>query len=218
MSKIKLENVSKVFDGGIEALCDVSITVAPGECLVLTGPSGAGKSTILRLIAGLESPTSGKIFLDGEDVTQKEPRCRDVAMVFQHFSLYPHMNVFENMGFALKMKKVAKHLIRQKVVETAKILEIEQLLNRKPWQLSGGQRQRAALGKTIVREPKIFLFDEPLSNLDHILRAKARRQVKDILQRLKATSIYVTHDQDEAKELADRICVLNAGRVESKNM
>jgi ABC-type sugar transport system ATPase subunit len=214
MSTVKLENIGKVFDGGVEALCDVNITVETGECMVLAGPSGAGKSTILRLIAGLESPTTGKIFIDGEDVTQKEPRQRNVAMVFQHFSLYPHMSVFENMGFALKMKKLSKALIRQKVTEAAKMLEIEQLLDRKPWQLSGGQRQRAALGKAIVRQPKVFLFDEPLSNLDHMLRAKARQQIKEILQRLKATSIYVTHDQDEAKEMADRVCVLNDGRVQ----
>ena len=214
MCKVKLENITKVFDGGTQVLYDISITAETGQSLVLTGPSGAGKTTILRIIAGLETPTSGKIFIDGEDVTQKEPRQRDVAMVFQHFSLYPHMTVFENMGFALKMKKMARQRIKQKVVEVAKMLEIAQFLNRKPWQLSGGQRQRAALGKAIVREPKLFLFDEPLSNLDHMLRAKARGQIKDILQRLKATSIYVTHDQNEAKELADRICVLNLGRVQ----
>ena len=214
MSKVKLENIDKVFDGGVEALCDVNITVETGQCLVLAGPSGAGKSTILRLIAGLETPTTGKIFIDGQNVTQKQPRQRNVAMVFQHFSLYPHMTVFENIGFPLKMKKQSKALIRQKVTETAKMLEIEQLLDRKPSQLSGGQRQRTALGKAIVTEPKVFLFDEPLSNLDHMLRAKARQQIKDVLQKLNATSIYVTHDQDEAKEMADRVCVLNAGRTQ----
>jgi ABC-type sugar transport system ATPase subunit len=214
MSKVKLENVGKVFDGGVEALCDVDITVEPGECLVLAGPSGAGKSTILRLIAGLETLTAGKIFIDGQDVTRKEPRQRDVAMVFQHFSLYPHMTVFENIGFSLKMKKLGKALIRQKVIEAAKMLDIEQLLDRKPSQLSGGQRQRAALGKAIVTEPKVFLFDEPLSNLDHMLRARARQQIKDVLQKLNATSIYVTHDHDEARQMADRLCVLNTGRIQ----
>jgi len=214
MSKVKLENIDKVFDGGVQALCDVNIIVEPGECLVLAGPSGAGKSTILRLIAGLETPTAGNIFIDGQDVTNIEPRQRDIAMVFQHFSLYPHMTVFENIGFPLKMKKLGKTLIRQKVTEAAKMLQIEDLLDRKPSQLSGGQRQRAALGKAIVTEPKVFLFDEPLSNLDHMLRAKARQQIKDVLQKLNATSIYVTHDQDEAKEMADRVCVLNVGRIQ----
>jgi ABC-type sugar transport system ATPase subunit len=214
MSTVKLENISKVFDGGVEALCDVSITANQGECLVLAGPSGGGKTTILRLIAGLETPTSGRILIDGEDITNIKARDRNVAMVFQHFSLYPHMTVFENMGFALKMQKLNKKIIRDKVFQTAEMLEIEQLLERKPWQLSGGQRQRAALGKAIVRQARVFLFDEPLSNLDHMLRAKARKQIKDILKRLKATSIYVTHDRNEAKELADSICILDSGKVQ----
>jgi len=182
--------------------------------MVLAGPSGAGKSTLLRLIAGLESPTAGDIYIDGKRVTDTEPRQRDVAMVFQHFALYPHMTVYENMGFALKMQRVPKEVIREKVLKAAKMLEIEDLLTRKPYQLSGGQRQRAALGKAIVREPKVFLFDEPLSNLDPMLRKSARQQIKHILTGLNATAVYVTHDRREAVVLGDKICILNAGTIQ----
>ncbi len=214
MSKVCLEKINKVFDGRIQAVCDVDLEVKEGETMVLLGPSGAGKSTILRLIAGLENATSGDIYLNDELVNNKEPRERDVAMVFQHYSLYPHMTVFENMGFALKMQRTPKELIAEKVLHTAKMLEIEDLLERKPYQLSGGQRQRAALGKVIVREPKVFLFDEPLSNLDQMLRKTARKQIKEILKKLGATAVYVTHDHREARVLADKVCVLNFGRIQ----
>ncbi|MEN8128375.1 MAG: ABC transporter ATP-binding protein [Planctomycetota bacterium] len=214
MNSIRLENVSKSFDDGIVAVSDINLKVEPGCTVVLAGPSGAGKSTILRLIAGLETPTGGDIYIDGQRVNDKEPRQRDVAMVFQHFALYPHMTVYENMGFALKMQRMPKDVIREKVIRTARMLEIEDLLKRKPCQLSGGQRQRAALGKAIVRKPKIFLFDEPLSNLDPMLRKTARQQIRQILTKLSATAIYVTHDRHEAGVLADRICILNAGRIQ----
>lgn len=214
MHELRLEKVSKVFDGGVVAVRDVSFTVKAGQTLVLTGPSGAGKTTILRLIAGLEGPTSGSICLDDVRINDMEPRDRQIAMVFQHFALYPHMNIMENMGFALKMRKTPKQVIRDKVVSVAKELEIEHLLKRKPYQLSGGQRQRAALGKVMVTEPKIFLFDEPLSNLDHKLRISARKQIKDLMKSLNAAAVYVTHDQQEAEDLADRICVLDSGRIQ----
>ena len=214
MSKVRLEKISKIFGGQIQAVCAVDLEVKAGETMVLAGPSGAGKSTILRLIAGLENATSGDIYIDDEPVNNKEPRERDVAMVFQHYSLYPHMTIFENMGFALKMQCESKERITEKVVRAAKILEIEDLLRRKPYQLSGGQRQRAALGKAIVREPKVFLFDEPLSNLDLMLRKTARKQIKEILKGLNATAVYVTHDHREAKALADRVCILNNGRIQ----
>ncbi|MCK5001183.1 MAG: ABC transporter ATP-binding protein [Anaerohalosphaera sp.] len=213
MHKLRLEKVSRIFNGDVVAVSDVSFDVSPGQTLVLTGPSGAGKTTILRMIAGLDKPTSGSIFLDDQRINDVEPRHRNIAMVFQNFSLYPHMNIQDNMGFALKMRKTPKQVIRDKVANIAKELEIENLLKRKPCQLSGGQRQRAALGKVMVAEPKIFLFDEPLSNLDRKLRISARQQIKELLKRLNATAVYVTHDQTEAEVLADKICVLDAGTV-----
>jgi len=214
MNSIRLKNISKSFDSGIVAVSDINLEVERGCTMVLAGPSGAGKTTILRLIAGLESPTCGDIYIDGQRVNEKEPRERDVAMVFQNFALYPHMTVYENMGFALKMQRTPKEAIREKVRTAAKMLEIEELLKRKPYQLSGGQRQRAALGKAIVRQPKVFLFDEPLSNLDPMLRKNARWQIKDILKKLNATAVYVTHDRREAAMLADRICILRDGKIQ----
>lgn len=214
MNSICLKNISKTFDGGIVAVSDINLEVEPGCTMVLAGPSGAGKTTILRLIAGLETPTGGDIFIDGQRVNEKEPRERDVAMVFQNFALYPHMTVYENMGFALKMQRVPKEVIREKVTHAAKMLEIESLLKRKPYQLSGGQRQRAALGKAIVRQPRVFLFDEPLSNLDPMLRKTARKQIKDILMKLNATAVYVTHDRHEAAVLADTSCILHNGKIQ----
>ncbi len=214
MSQIVLGKVSKVFDGNVEAVCEISLEVSAGQTLVLAGPSGAGKSTLLRLIAGLETPTAGTISMDGQVVNNIEPRDRNIAMVFQHFALYPHMTVFENMGFALKMAGESKAIIRQKVIDAANMLEIEPLLKRKPAQLSGGERQRAALGKAIVRQPRVFLFDEPLSNLDPMLRAAARTQIKDILTKLNATAVYVTHDRHEAKALGDEVAILREGRLQ----
>lgn len=214
MSGICLKNVNKTFNGTIVAVCDINLHVEPGCTMVLAGPSGAGKTTLLRLIAGLESPTSGNIYINGQKVNDIPPRQRDIAMVFQHFALYPHMTVFENMGFALKMRRIPKKFIRQKVLHAANLLNIEDVLNRKPYQLSGGQRQRAALGKAIVRDPKVFLFDEPLSNLDPTLRKNARNQIRKILGALNAPTVYVTHDRHEAEVLGDRICILNAGRIQ----
>lgn len=214
MNNIRLENISKCFEGGIVAVSGINLEVEPGCTLVLAGPSGAGKSTLLRLIAGLETPTAGNIYIDNQRVNGIPPRQRDVAMVFQHFALYPHMTVFENMGFALKMQGISKNEIREKVLDAANMLEIQDLLKRKPYQLSGGQQQRAALGKAIVRVPKVFLFDEPLSNLDPMLRKTARKQIRIILKKLNATVVYVTHDRHEAAVLADKICILNAGRIQ----
>ena len=214
MSGIRLENVSKSFDGTLVAVRDITLNVEPGCTLVLAGPSGAGKTTLLRLIAGLENPTSGNIYIDGRNVNNLPPRQRDIAMVFQHFALYPHMTVFENMGFALNMKGLSKNIICQKVLAAAAMLDIEDVLKRKPAQLSGGQRQRAALGKAIVRDPKVFLFDEPLSNLDPMLRKNARNQIRQILAKLNVPAVYVTHDRYEAGVLADRLCILNAGSIQ----
>ena len=203
MSILRLENICKTYDGGVEVLKDVSFEVQPGQTMVLAGSSGIGKTTILRIIAGLDQPTSGHVYIDGKCVNDTEPKDRQIAMVFQHYSLYPHMTVFENMGFALKMQKTPKDVIRQKVTEAAGMLGLEDLLSRKPFQLSGGQRQRVALGKAIVRQPKLFLFDEPLSNLDFTLRESIRTQIKQTLKKLNATAVYVTHDPTEAQYLAD---------------
>jgi sn-glycerol 3-phosphate transport system ATP-binding protein len=214
MSEIALRELRKEFPGGTVAVHDLTLTVASGEVLVLVGPSGCGKSTALRLIAGLEKPTSGSIAIGGEDVVGLGPRERDLAMVFQNYALYPHLNVFSNIAFPLKEQRVAKPEIEQRVRSVADMLELSELLKRKPGQLSGGQRQRVAMARALVREPRAFLLDEPLSNLDAKLRAQVRGELKTLLARLGVTSIYVTHDQVEAMTLGDRIAVLDRGRLQ----
>ncbi|MBN2139045.1 MAG: ABC transporter ATP-binding protein [Sedimentisphaerales bacterium] len=213
MASVALEKVTKVFDGSVVAVNDVSIDVKDGEFMVIVGPSGCGKTTILRLIAGLEEPQKGRIKIAGNVVNDVSPRDRDVAMVFQNYALYPHMTVFQNMAFALRLRNVPKDRITQAVEDAAKALGIERMLNRKPKALSGGQRQRVALGRAIVRNPKVFLFDEPLSNLDPNLRITTRAELKALHQRLETTCIYVTHDQAEAMTLGRRICVIDRGIV-----
>ena len=213
MGAITLDHVNKSF-GGHQVIPDASLEINDGEFVVFVGPSGCGKSTLLRLIAGLEDVTSGAIRLDGEDVTQKGPAHRGLAMVFQSYALYPHMSVRDNIAFPLKMANLDKGVIAAKVAEAARVLNLNDYLDRKPRQLSGGQRQRVAIGRAIVREPKAFLFDEPLSNLDAALRVNMRLEISELHQQLKTTMIYVTHDQVEAMTMADRIVVLSAGRIE----
>ena len=213
MATLALRSLSKRF-GPVEAISGVDLEVADHEFVVLVGPSGCGKSTILRMIAGLEAPSSGDILIDGTVVTERDPKDRDIAMVFQDYALYPHMTVAENMGFALRYRRVGRAEIRRRVQEAARLLDIEPLLARTPRQLSGGQRQRVAMGRAIVRDPKLFLFDEPLSNLDAKLRVQMRTELRKLRLRVPTTTIYVTHDQVEAMTLADRIVVLNRGRVE----
>jgi multiple sugar transport system ATP-binding protein len=214
MARVKLENVRKVFDGNVVAVDNVSLDIADKEFMVIVGPSGCGKTTLLRMIAGLEEVTCGTVTIGDTIVNDVAPKDRDIAMVFQNYALYPHMTVFHNMAFALKLRKVPKHIIKAQVNETAQMLGIEHLLDRKPKALSGGQRQRVALGRAIVREPRAFLFDEPLSNLDAKLRVTTRAELKALQQRLETTSIYVTHDQAEAMTLGDRICVIYNGVVQ----
>lgn len=213
MTEVKLEKVSKYF-GETRAVDNVDLQVNDGEFMVLLGPSGCGKTTTLRLIAGLEKPTSGLIFFDGEVVNELEPKDRRVAMVFQDYALYPHMKVFDNIALNLQIRKVPKDEIRRKVLEVAELLGIKHLLERKPGQLSGGEQQRVALGRAIVREPSVFLMDEPLSNLDAALRARMRGELKKLHERLKTTTIYVTHDQVEAMVMADKIAVMKNGKVQ----
>ncbi|MDD7973520.1 ABC transporter ATP-binding protein [Roseinatronobacter alkalisoli] len=213
MGAVLVNNIGKSF-GKVDVIKDVSITVEPGEFCVLIGPSGSGKSTILRLIAGLEEATTGAIHIGGRDVTRLPPKQRDIAMVFQTYALYPQMTVAENMGFALRLSGMRKTEIAEKVKAAAKLLELDQLLDRLPKELSGGQRQRVSMGRAIVRNPTVFLFDEPLSNLDAKLRAQVRGEIADLHKRLKTTSIYVTHDQIEAMTLGQKIVVLRNGRVE----
>jgi multiple sugar transport system ATP-binding protein len=213
MSAVQLHQIRKAF-GGTEVLKSVDIAVTDREFMVFVGPSGCGKSTLLRTIAGLERSDSGQVLIGGEDVTDLEPSQRGVAMVFQSYALYPHMSVFENIAFGLRMIKLPEAQIRERVQRAAQILQIEQLLERKPRALSGGQRQRVAIGRSIVREPKVFLFDEPLSNLDAALRVQMRLELIKLHKQLNATMIYVTHDQTEAMTMADRIVVLNQGKVE----
>ncbi len=213
MTKVRLAGIRKSY-GDTQVLNGVDIDVEDGEFMVFVGPSGCGKSTLLRSIAGLEPVTSGQILIGGQDVTNIEPADRGVAMVFQSYALYPHMTVEKNMAFGLKMAGMARDEIRRRIDMAASILQIKDLLHRKPRQLSGGQRQRAAIGRSIVRDPKVFLFDEPLSNLDAALRVQMRLELVRLHQRLKATMIYVTHDQIEAMTMADRIAVLNGGNVE----
>ena len=214
MAEVELKKVTKIFDKGNIGVKDVSFKVEDGEFVVILGPSGCGKTTTLRLIAGLETVTSGEIYIDGKLVNNVPPKDRDIAMVFQNYALYPHMSVYDNMAFGLKMRKVPKDEIKRRVLEAAKILGIEHLLDRKPRELSGGQRQRVALGRAIVRHPKVFLFDEPLSNLDAKMRVKMRAELSKLHKRLNATSIYVTHDQVEAMTLGDKIVLLNDGEVQ----
>ncbi|MBV8599008.1 MAG: sn-glycerol-3-phosphate ABC transporter ATP-binding protein UgpC, partial [Actinobacteria bacterium] len=214
MAGISLEHVSKVFAGGVTAVDDVSLDIASGEFLVLVGPSGCGKSTLLRMIAGLEDATGGTISIDGRDVTDLPPRARDIAMVFQSYALYPHMSVRENLGYGLKVRKTPKQEAGKRVEEVAKLLGLDEMLERKPAALSGGQRQRVAMGRAIVREPKAFLMDEPLSNLDAKLRVSMRAQLASLHARLRTTTIYVTHDQVEAMTLGQRVAVLRDGQVQ----
>ena len=213
MSGVSIRKVTKHY-GSVEVIRELSVDVMAGEFLVFVGPSGCGKSTLLRMIAGLEGFDSGEIAIDGRVVNALHPSERDIAMVFQDYALYPQMSVRKNMGFGLKMRRYAPAEIQQRVMDAAAILQIEHLLERRPRELSGGQRQRVAMGRAIVRNPKVFLFDEPLSNLDAKLRVDMRSEIKALHQRLKTTSIYVTHDQVEAMTMADRIVVLNGGRIE----
>ena len=214
MAEVTMENVTKVYGEDIVAVKDMSLDIPDGEFVVFVGPSGCGKSTALRMIAGLEDISEGKLFIADEVVNDLSPRERDIAMVFQNYALYPHMNVRENMAFALKLKKTEKDEIDRRVEEAAKVLSIEHFLDRKPKALSGGQRQRVALGRAIVREPKAFLMDEPLSNLDAKLRVQMRTEIAKLHNRIGVTTIYVTHDQTEAMTMADRIVVLKDGVVQ----
>jgi multiple sugar transport system ATP-binding protein len=214
MAMVLLENVSKVFDDKITAVKNVTLGMTDKEFMVIVGPSGSGKTTVLRMIAGLERPTSGTITIGDVIVNNIPPKDRDIAMVFQNYALYPHMTVFQNMGFGLKLRKYPKEEIKKHVEDTAKMLGIVQVLHRKPKALSGGQRQRVALGRAIVRNPKAFLFDEPLSNLDAMLRITTRAELKALHHKLRTTTIYVTHDQAEAMTLGDRICVMLNGIVQ----
>ena len=213
MIKLKLDNVNKQL-GGMRILRDVSLDIAAGEFVVFVGPSGCGKSTLLRLIAGLDSICAGDLLIDGRRVNDLEPRERGVGMVFQSYALYPHMSVYDNISFGLKLAKTDKTSLRERVLKTAQILQLDKLLQRKPKELSGGQRQRVAMGRAMAREPDILLFDEPLSNLDASLRVQMRNEIARLHARLGSTMIYVTHDQVEAMTLADKIVVLNGGRVE----
>lgn len=213
MSFVTFKNVSKRYDKN-EILSQINFSVAKGEFVVLVGPSGCGKSTLLRMLAGLESICDGKILLGNRCINQMKPDERDMAMVFQSYALYPHMTVYQNMAYSLKLKKVPKNVIEEKVIEAAQLLQLESLLMRRPAELSGGQRQRVAMGRAMVRHPSVFLFDEPLSNLDSNLRAEMRYEIKKLHEKLNATSIYVTHDQTEAMTMADRVIVLNQGRIE----
>lgn len=214
MAEVKLINVNKVYEGGNIAVKDANFEIKEKEFVVLVGPSGCGKSTTLRMIAGLEEISSGELYIDGKLVNSVSPKDRDIAMVFQNYALYPHMTVFENMAFGLKLRKFPKDEIAKRVNEAAKILGLEEYLNRKPKALSGGQRQRVAVGRAIVRKPKVFLFDEPLSNLDAKLRVQMRTEISKLHHKLEATMVYVTHDQTEAMTMGDRIVVMKDGLIQ----
>jgi len=214
MAEIQLDGIWKRYPDGFEAVKNMDLTIGDGEFMILVGPSGCGKSTALRMIAGLEDITEGNLLIGGERVNDLEPRDRDIAMVFQNYALYPHMTVRDNMGFALKLAKTPESEIRRKVDEAAEILDLTQHLERKPANLSGGQRQRVAMGRAIVRDPKSFLMDEPLSNLDAKLRVQMRTEVARIQSRLNVTTVYVTHDQTEALTLGDRVAVMRAGIIQ----
>ncbi|HET9886686.1 MAG TPA: sn-glycerol-3-phosphate ABC transporter ATP-binding protein UgpC [bacterium] len=214
MAQVVLDRVSKTFPGGVVAVREASLTVEPGEFMVVVGPSGCGKSTTLRMVAGLEDVTQGTISIDGRVVNDVAPKDRDIAMVFQNYALYPHMSVYDNMAFGLKMRKMPKKDINKRVREAAELLELTPLLERKPKALSGGQRQRVAVGRAIVRHPKVFLFDEPLSNLDAKLRVQMRAEISKLHRRLHATTIYVTHDQVEAMTMGTRITLMKDGVIQ----
>lgn len=213
MSAIRLENVSRRY-GSAVALDEVSLAIEDREIVTIVGPSGCGKSTLLRIIAGLEQPTSGNVWIDEELADSVPTRFRNLAMVFQSYALYPHMNCYENLALNLRLKRIPAQEIQRRVHETAKTLEIEDLLQKKPRELSGGQRQRVAVGRALIRNPRAFLFDEPLSNLDAILRERVRHELKELFHRIHATAVYVTHDQIEALTLADRVVVLDRGKVQ----
>lgn len=213
MAEVVLKNITKVYEGGQVAAKDINIEVNDKEFVVLVGPSGCGKSTTLRMIAGLEEVTEGELFIDGKKVNDVSPKDRDIAMVFQNYALYPHMTVYENMAFGLKLRKFDKAEIKSRVQDAAKILGLEEYLQRKPKALSGGQRQRVAVGRAIVRKPKVFLFDEPLSNLDAKLRVQMRTEISKLHKHLGATMIYVTHDQTEAMTMGERIVVMKDGII-----
>ncbi len=213
MTKVRIERLRKVFAGSSVAVDDLSLDVSDGEFLVLLGPSGCGKTTTLHIVAGLEQATSGSIYFDDVRVDDLPTHHRDIAMVFQSYALYPHMSVFDNIGFGLRMRGTPKDEIKKRVHEVAELLDISMYLNRRPGQLSGGQRQRVALGRSIVRNPKVFLLDEPLSNIDAKLRAQMRLELKALHRRLRATFIYVTHDQVEAMSLGDRIAIMHEGNL-----
>ncbi|TSA30636.1 MAG: sn-glycerol-3-phosphate ABC transporter ATP-binding protein UgpC [Ignavibacteriales bacterium] len=214
MAVVELKNVTKIYDNKLKVVSNVNVTINDSEFVVLVGPSGCGKSTTLRMIAGLEEISEGQIFIDNKLINDVSPKNRDIAMVFQNYALYPHMTVYENMAFGLKLRKFSKEEIKRRVLDAAKILDLEEFLGRKPKALSGGQRQRVAVGRAIVRKPKVFLFDEPLSNLDAKLRVQMRTEISKLHQRLKATMIYVTHDQTEAMTMGDKIVVMKDGVVQ----
>jgi multiple sugar transport system ATP-binding protein len=214
MSQVSIRKIVKEYEGDVQAVKGIDLEIDDHEFVVLVGPSGCGKSTTLRMIAGLEEITSGEIWIDGDVVNDVPPKDRDIAMVFQNYALYPHMSVFENMAFGLKLRKFPKEEIKRRVDDAAKMLDIQMLLDRKPKALSGGQRQRVAMGRAIVRNPKVFLFDEPLSNLDAKLRVQMRTEIKKVHQLVPTTTVYVTHDQVEAMTLADRVVVMNHGVIE----
>jgi ABC-type sugar transport system ATPase subunit len=214
VTDVVFENVSKVFPGPMVAVDDLSLDVGDGEFLILVGPSGCGKSTALRMVAGLEKISAGKIVVGGEVINDIPPKDRDIAMVFQNYALYPHMTVEKNLGFALRQRKMPKDELDQRVHSMSELLGLEELMKRRPGQLSGGQRQRVAMGRALVREPRVFLLDEPLSNLDAKLRVQMRAELKKLHHRLEITTIYVTHDQVEAMTLGDRIAVLSAGKLQ----
>jgi multiple sugar transport system ATP-binding protein len=214
MANLQLKGLNKIYPNNIQAVFDFNLDVEDGEFIVLVGPSGCGKSTTLRMVAGLEEISSGSLMIDNKDVTNIAPKDRDIAMVFQNYALYAHMTVYENMAFSLVLRHIDRNVIHKKVMEAAEILDLTDQLNKKPKQLSGGQRQRVAVGRAIVRDPKVFLFDEPLSNLDAKLRGSMRRELMLLHDRLKSTMIYVTHDQTEALTLADRIVCMNNGYIQ----
>ncbi|MFP7569991.1 sn-glycerol-3-phosphate ABC transporter ATP-binding protein UgpC [Marivita sp. S2033] len=213
MATVTLKDVKKSF-GPVDVIHGISAEIEDGEFIVIVGPSGCGKSTLLRMVAGLETVTDGEVLIGGQRANEKEPMDRDIAMVFQNYALYPHMSVRQNMGYGLRIAKLPKAEIERKVLEAAKLLQLEPLLDRKPKQLSGGQRQRVAMGRAIVREPAVFLFDEPLSNLDAKLRVQMRLEIRELQSTLGITALYVTHDQVEAMTMADRMIVMNAGVAE----
>lgn len=214
MAQLTLKNIDKIYDNNVQAVFDFNLDVKDGELIVLVGPSGCGKSTTLRMVAGLEDISNGQLLLDGKDITKTPAKDRDMAMVFQNYALYGHMTVYENMAFSLMLRKEDPKVIHKKVLAAAEILNLTTQLNKKPNQLSGGQRQRVAMGRSIVRNPKVFLFDEPLSNLDAKLRGSTRREILLLHKRLGATMLYVTHDQTEALTLADRIVCMSMGHVQ----